>query len=183
MKKRSLLALSASVLTFALASSQAGIEGVPKLPPQAFEIEDYTVPGSETLQASFKLKSTYPTSAILEYYAQGLSDEWEACRSQAPGWDTYVSTAAGRDIFVHQVIRYWVNRRQKKMLSLVVRHYSKGSQFRCQPEDDVQYGVVVVSMSPELKKEIALLRLACGEAAKTEDAPDDGQVPVPGQCQ
>ncbi len=138
------------------------VSGLPQFPPSSYHIQDYTVPGSATVQASFRLDSKYPESGIVDHYSAGVSPQWLACRSTYPGWQLYLDPSDGQQKVVHQIIRYWVNEEDSKMLSLIVRHYSKGGAERCVPENDVQYGVVVVSVSRELKNEIKLLKLKCG---------------------
>jgi len=121
-----------ALMTIALAShAAAGVEGVPPIPGKAFNVEDYTVAGSETLQATFRLKAPYPTSRIMAHYLSGVGPAWTRCESRHPGWQVYVDTSAGTPRVVHQVIRYWVSFKQKKMLSVIVRHYSRGSKVHC----------------------------------------------------
>ena len=136
--------------------------GLPQFPPNSYQVKDYTVPGSATVQASFRLDSKYPESGIVDHYSAGVSSQWLACRSNTPGWQLFSDNSAGQHKVTHQIIRYWVNEEDAKMLSIIVRHHSKGDPDRCVPENDVQHGVVVVSVSPELKKEMRLLKLKCG---------------------
>lgn len=167
------------LMTIALAShAAAGVEGVPPIPGKAFDVEDYTVAGSETLQATFRLKAPYPYSRIMAHYLAGVGPAWTRCESRHPGWQVYVDTSAGTPRVVHQVIRYWVSFKQKKMLSVIVRHYSGGSEIHCQPDTDTEQAVVVVSQSPNLPKEINLLGLACGVHAP----PLPRAIEVPSQC-
>ena len=137
-------------------------EGLPQFPPNSYQIQDYTVPGSDTVQPSFRMDSKYPESGIIDYYSAGVSEHWLACRSASPGWELYLRDVDGQEKVVHQLIRYWVNEEDKKMLSIIVRHHSNGGVERCVPEGDVQDAVVVVSVSRELKKEMRLLKLKCG---------------------
>ena len=148
-----------------LGLAQAVPEGVPKIPAEAFEIEDYTVAGSETMQASFRMKTAYPASDIIDHYASSISPQWAACKAKNHGWQAYVDSSGKSPKLVHQHIRYWVNFEQSKMMTVVVRHYSKGDEVLCQPKNDVQHGVLVVSRSPELDKEIHLLKLRCDSSA------------------
>ena len=136
--------------------------GLPQFPPSSYKIQDYTVPGSATVQASFRMDSQYPESAIIDYYSAGVSPQWLACRASSPGWRVYLDSSDNQQKVVHQLIRYWVNEEDGKMLSIIVRHYSTGGAERCLPENDVQHAVVVVSVSPKLKNEMRLLKLKCG---------------------
>ena len=136
--------------------------GLPQFPPSAHHIQDYTVPGSATVQASFRVDSKYPESTVIDHYSAGVSPQWLACRSKFPGWQLYLDDSDGQIKAVHQLIRYWVNEEDSKMLSIIVRHYSNPQAEHCVPERDVQHAVVVVSVSPELKNEIRLLKLKCG---------------------
>lgn len=153
--------LSIALLSVSIAS-QGGPHGLPKFPPNAYRLQDYTVPGSDTVQAAFRIKSQYPASMVVAHYTKGVSVEWARCLSRTQAWEAYIDKSEGQPRLVHQVIRYWVNHEQKKMLSIIVRHYSKGGDLRCEPDDNVQHAVVVVSRSPDLSKEISLLFLACG---------------------
>ena len=151
------------LVIFALfAGGALAIDGIPPFPKKAFKIEDHTVRGSNTMQAALRLKSQYPGSGILSHYYAGVSEHWQACRSKTRGWISYIDKSSGKPRQVHQVIRYWVNPDDRKMLSVIVRHYSDGKKMQCTPDNDVQYGTVVVSHSPELEKEMILLKLSCG---------------------
>ncbi len=175
MTRRSLLIIIALCTTSA---ALAAPKGVPKLPPKAYHIEDYTVPGSETLQASFRVKSPFPASGSVSHYAKGVSPDWAACRTSSPAWEAYVDKSSGQQQLVHQAIRYWVSHKQKKMLTVIVRHYSKGSKPRCKPDSDVEHAVVVVSMSPDLSNEIELLKLSCGVDVPAKPS----EIPPPATC-
>ena len=150
-------------LCFWLAMPVMAIDGVPGFPEKAYAVEDLTVPGSKTMQAALKLKSEYPQSAVVAHYYTGVSEDWQVCRSKRNrGWETYEDKTGKSPRQVHQLIRYWVNPDQRKMLTVIVRHYSKTKTTDCKPDNDEQHAVVVVSHSPELEKEIYLLKLACG---------------------
>lgn len=136
--------------------------GLPHFPPESYNIQDFTVPGSATVQASLRMDSRYPESGIVDHYADGVSHHWLACRSTNPGWQLYIDTSDGQQKIVHQLIRYWVNEKDSKMLSIIVRHYSDGGAERCVPESNVQHAVVVVSVSLALNNEKRLLKLQCG---------------------
>jgi len=155
------------VLALAVASTAifAAPEGIPTFPENAYDLEDYTVPGSETMQASFRLDTRYPDSKIIEHYATNISADWAACKAANHGWQAYVDKSGKTPKLVHQHIRYWVNFEQSKMLAIVVRHISKTGEVQCHPDSDVQHGVLLVSRSPELDKEIILLKLRCDSAA------------------
>ena len=140
----------------------ADVTGLPPFPPSSYHIEDYTVPGSATVQASFRMESKYPESGVIDHYSAGVSPKWLACRSKVPGWRLYLDNSDDQQKTVHQLIRYWVNEEDSKMLSIIVRHYSDGGAEQCVPETDVQHAVVVVSVSRELKNEMRLLKLKCG---------------------
>jgi len=168
------VALIALMLT---AAAHAAPDGIPDLPREAFAVQDYTVPGSQTQQAYFKVRSEYPRSAIVRHYQLGVSPEWVACAARGPaGWHTFADRSQGAPRFVHEVVRYWVNEHRKKMLTLIVRHYSEGETTRCRPEDDVQHGIVSVSVSPDPHAEAAMLRLQCGVRLRAD------AIPPPASC-
>ena len=120
------------------------------------------MPGSATVQASFRMESKYPESGVIDHYSAGVSPRWLACRSKVPGWQLYLDGSDDQQKTVHQLIRYWVNEEDSKMLSIIVRHYSHGGAEHCVPENYVQHAVVVVSVSRQLKNEMKLLKLKCG---------------------
>ena len=153
--------LTLMFLLGAVGLAQASPEGIPTFPDQASHLEDYTVPGSETMQASFRLRSVYPDSAIISHYDSGLAEGWSACKAANHGWQSYVDTSGSSPKLVHQHIRYWVNFEQSKMMTVIVRHYSKALAVKCAPDNEIQHGVLVVSRSPKLDDEIALLKLTC----------------------
>lgn len=136
--------------------------GLPHFPPESYNIEDFTVPGSATVQASLRMDSRYPESGVIDHYSAGVSHQWLACRSASPGWRLYIDDSSGKPKVVHQLIRYWVNKEDSKMLSIIVRHYSDDGSERCVPQSDVQHAVVIVSISRELDHEKRLLKLQCG---------------------
>ena len=158
---------------------QAVPEGVPQLPAGAFNVEDYTVPGSKTMQTAFRLKSEYPHSTIIDHYTDSVSSQWQACKARNHGWQTYIKKSGKHPQRVHQHIRYWVSFEQSKMMSVIVRHYSDSDndEPQCTPDDDVQHGVLVVSHSPELDKEILLLQLRCDFSATNIN-----RIPKPLSC-
>mgnify|MGYP001454902344 CR=1 FL=1 len=116
--------------------------GLPHFPPESYNIEDFTVPGSATVQASLRMDSRYPESGVIDHYSAGVSHQWLACRSASPGWRLYIDDSSGKPKVVHQLIRYWVNKEDSKMLSIIVRHYSDDGSERCVPQSDVQHAVV-----------------------------------------
>ena len=59
-------------------------------PDAAFSLEDYTVPGSETMQASFQMKSVFPGSSIVAHYRNGVSSDWAICTTSKHGWQAYI---------------------------------------------------------------------------------------------
>jgi hypothetical protein len=161
---RRLCVLAIVVASF---SAFAAPSGVPTFPAGAYAVEDYTVAGSETMQASFQVDSQYPQSQIIDHYTANVAPEWAACEGANHGWQAYVDKSGGTPKLVHQHIRYWVNFEQSKMLTVVVRHITKSDAVQCLPDSDVQHGVLLVSRSPELKKEIRLLKLLCDTRASS----------------
>ena len=139
-----------------------GMEGLPSIPDRSYSLNDLTVEGSNHVQLSLIIRSEYPKSAVLSHYYKNLSVKWMACLSDTPGWTLTNESEKHPSQRVHQIIRYWVNPEDRKMLTILARHLSSDSGDTCVPQDNEQHAVVLVSHSPNLEKEISLLKLTCG---------------------
>lgn len=149
-------------LLLCVGGSAYASEGLPPLPGEIFSLEDYSVPGSSTRQIYFRKRSSYPQSNILSHYEDGLAQKWVKCKSTTHGWTTYTDSAEGKQRFVHQLVRYWVDFERDKMFTLMVRYYSDGSTPRCRPDTNVQHGFVFVSRSEDIRQDVKYLALQCG---------------------
>ena len=139
-----------------------GMEGLPSIPDRSYSLNDFSVEGSNHVQLSLTIRSEYPKSAVLSHYYKNLSVKWMACLSDTPGWTLTNESEQHPSQRVHQIIRYWVNPEDRKMLTILARHLSSDSGDTCVPQDNEQHAVVLVSHSPNLEKEISLLKLTCG---------------------
>jgi hypothetical protein len=124
--------------------------------------------GHDTLQPGvyeedhFFLTERYPRSSAQEHYANIFS-RWRSCHGTSKGWQSFGDAAGSEHVFVHQLVRYWVNPENNLAVTLVLRYESPGLATRETPSSDRQFVAILRLRQANAEKHLAQLGATCAK--------------------
>lgn len=130
--------------------------------PHAYEVTTYENQAEKVFSITYKVRLSYPSTAVFEYYDQELSRQgWNPTfRDYASRqWTTYIDGTKEGEPRVHQFGALWVNPTKTQMILLGLRYYTYGKVGKEEggrgvPETDIQevvYQVMPFSEPPSSK--------------------------------
>ena len=118
-----------------------GVEHV-SVQPGVYE-EDYLV-----------LAERYPGASALKHYVTIFS-HWHPCRGyRDDGWESFGDASGTDKVFVHQLIKHWVNPQNDVAVTLVLRYESPGLATREVPSSDRLFVAVTRLQHVDAEKEV-----------------------------
>jgi hypothetical protein len=91
---------------------------------------------------TFLLKVAYPDTSALTHYERVFAG-WTPCRGPS-GWRG-IKAREGYDSYHHTLHRRWVAADRTRAVQLVLTYASKGTWPRERPDDDDQWGYLLIS--------------------------------------
>lgn len=128
--------------------------------PDAKDIRTYNLKRENARQISFVVDVEYPDRAVVDFYSAQINRPWTRCFSEAQ-WQLYDDTASKTAAFVHQILVYWVNFEQDRLLLLAVRYESEGEKYRQVPEGSKQHIDLAEYREANVEEAINRLGLVC----------------------
>jgi hypothetical protein len=104
--------------------------------------------GHEVLQPGvyeedhFLLTEQYPGTTALRHYSHIFAG-WRSCHSSDDGWQSFPDASQPEKVFVHQLIRRWVNLQNDERVTLVLSYTSPGLAIRDTPASNQQFVAIV----------------------------------------
>jgi hypothetical protein len=119
------------------------LQGVPaaaaatkfRVPDGAVEVRHVVLMPGRTAQDQYSIRLAFPSTAVLDHYRRELRD-YIACEGRGQPWQGYGDAAAKQ--FFHLVIRHWVSRDNRELVTLGIRYASGGAAWRDRPDNDIQ---------------------------------------------
>jgi hypothetical protein len=118
-------------------------------------------------QISFVVDRPYPDFAFAdEQLGTWLNAGWKLCKSQEPGWSSFVDVASGPSRRIHQKTLHLA--KGNELILLSGRYHSSNAEAlkpsaHAEPESTTQYGMVIwMKGSPEeIKSALDSFRASC----------------------
>jgi hypothetical protein len=123
------------------------------VPTGAIDVGHHVLQPGVYEEDHFFLTERYPGNSALTHYEDVFS-HWQSCHGPSEGWQSFGDASGSEKVFIHQLLRYWVNPQNDVALTLVLRYESPGLATREAPSSDRQFVALM------------RLRLRPGEAAK-----------------
>jgi hypothetical protein len=98
----------------------------------------------------------------LASYASVFS-RWHSCHGADDGWRSFADASGSEHLFVHQLIRHWVNPHNDVAVTLVLRYASPGLAMREVPSSDRQFVAVVRLQHVDAEKELVESGVNCAK--------------------
>jgi hypothetical protein len=114
----------------------------------------------------FKAEAEYPSTLVLDYYSKQITDRWASCTSDSEDWQKFGDVSSKTPQYIHQIRRYWVDLKKKRLMLLAIRYYSKGADSREKPDTNIQNVYLTEYEDNDLQQTTTLLKLKC-EPKKT----------------
>lgn len=111
-------------------------------------------------QDYFWLNEAYPSSSALDHYARVFA-KWRPCHQREMGWSGFGDVSGGRDEYVHQRMRHWVNAADDVAITLALRYTSQGATFHRAPDNDEQYVALIRMKQPNASATFAKMGVTC----------------------
>lgn len=111
-------------------------------------------------QDYFSIRLAYPSTRVLEHY-QTVLQAWVTCQPSRPEWQSFEDATGSQPRFLHQLIRHWISRDNKSLVTVALRYSSKGAKWRSEPDSDLQEVFVLKYLSLDAKVDVRLLGASC----------------------
>jgi hypothetical protein len=111
-------------------------------------------------QDYFWIKEKYPSFTALTHYSAVFSG-WRQCYGIAREWRSFPEQQTGADLYVHLLVRHWVNKANDTSFSLILRYSSKGLEPRVAPDSDRQYVALVRRTRPNAAEKLEEIGNKC----------------------
>lgn len=128
--------------------------------PGAKNKEEHLLVKDGAKQLNFDVQAVYPSKAVLEFYINNLSKNWNVCKEK-DDWESFAVASGKSPLFVHQIVQHWVNYQMNRFLVVAVKYESPGIEFRKTPSTDIQKVFVVEYKEKDLKRMLSSLGLKC----------------------
>jgi hypothetical protein len=149
--------LAADWATFPLYSGAKDVQNIP--------LSEGTTKANELY---FKVDEAYPSIHVLDYYSKQISGPWISCTSDSDGWQSFGDLSGNSPRYIHQIRRYWVDFNKKRLLLLAIRYYSRGSDRRENPDNNLQNVYLTEYEDDNLQQTAEMLKIKC-EPKQSQD--------------
>ncbi len=151
------LVLSSDWATFPLYPDAKDVQTIPLVEGTAKASELY-----------FKVEAEYPSTRVLDYYSKQITDPWVSCTSDSEDWQKFGDVSGKTPQYIHQIRRYWVNFKKKRLMLLAIRYYSKGAECREKPDTNIQNVYLTEYEDNDLQQTTTLLKIKCAPKKTTD---------------
>ena len=159
MKRTIILGLLAFLL-YAASSSASDWDTFP-LYPEAQGVKEFTLFEGQAHEIFFTIEAPYPFSGVIDHYNKHISDPWIPCASRSEGWSAFGDVSGKTHRFVHQYIHYWANFNKQRLLSLSIKYYSSGAEYRKKPDNNTQRIILIEYKHQDVHDALKWLSIEC----------------------
>jgi len=150
------------LLSLLMVAAFAGVVETPFEPtplppyPEAENKGDMWLDGG-AYEIYFSIREPYPFEGAYEHYRKTLGRDWVECTfSHETGWTSFGDGATDPPTYVHRFARFWANRSQSRIITLLLQYRSEDLDSSSAPDNDLQQVILlespVVDMDAELKR-------------------------------
>ena len=111
-------------------------------------------------QDYFDVRLAYPSTRIVNHYRK-VFESWIECKPSNV-WISFRDRRGSRPLFVHQSVWHWVRSDDNAIVTLAIRYYSNGSEYRVKPETDIQHIFLIEYPSPGARAMAEKMGAICG---------------------
>lgn len=133
-----------------------------RVPEDAYDIRKVNL-NEITQQLFFRIDMSFPDMSVLNQYDNYLTEnDWLKCTGYENGWKTFYdsTTTRAEPILVHQILEYWINRKNSFLLTLSVTYYSNELNIEV-PDNNQQNVVIWMQESSNLSEDLVRLSISC----------------------
>ena len=130
------------------------------VPKGAIDVKHVRFTDSGGEQDYFDVRLAYPSTRIVNHYRK-VFESWIECRPSKE-WISFRDRRGPRPIFVHQSVWHWVRSDNNAFVTLAIRYYSNGSEYRVEPDSDIQHIFLIEYASPDARAVTDKTGAICG---------------------
>ena len=127
---------------------------------KAIDIDTYVFPNGSANQVFYKAKAKYPNKEVLNFYKTTIATPWVEC-SESDNWESFGDISGDEPLFIHQILQRWVNKDKNRLLLLVIKYRSQGSESRKMPDNNIQNVYLVEYYEPNIDEALSALEVSC----------------------
>jgi hypothetical protein len=122
---------------------------------------DVITPGTYE-EDHFFLLEDYPGTSAATHYAK-IFARWHPCEAPAAAWQSFGDASQSEPVFIHQLIRRWVNSRNDEVITLVLMYSSPGLSERSTPASNRQFVALTRLRHVDARRHVAEVGGRCAE--------------------
>ena len=130
------------------------------VPKGAIDVKHVRLADNGGEQDYFDVRLGYPSTRVVDHYRK-VFKSWIECKPSNE-WALFSDRRGSNPIFVHQSVWHWVRSDDNAIVTLAIRYYSNGSEYRVKPDSDIQHVVLIEYASPEARTEAEKMGAICG---------------------
>jgi hypothetical protein len=150
------------VVAIVAAATAVAADTMYPVPKGATEVRHVALQPGVYEQDSFFLTERYPGTSALKHYAQIFS-RWRSCHGTDDGWQSFGDASQPERVFIHQLIRHWVNSQNDVAVTLALRYESPGLDSREVPSTDRQFVAVLRLQQVDAEKHLVEMGVKCAK--------------------
>jgi predicted transposase YbfD/YdcC len=128
----------------------------------AYDIDKRIIERESNQQLFYRLKKSYPSVDVLNYYDQYFMEQgWIKCSGNMETWESFVDATQRQKQLIHQIARYWIKKPENK-LSMVYLRYNSETVSAHVPDNSIQNVFILMQRDIDnLETELSRLSLDC----------------------
>jgi hypothetical protein len=150
------------VVAIVAAATAVAADTMYPVPKGALEVGHVALQPGVYEEDHFFLTEQYPGTSALKHYASIFS-RWRSCHGTDDGWQSFPDASGSEHLFVHQLIRHWVNPHNDVAVTLVLRYASPGLATREVPSSDRQFVAVMRLQHVDAEKQLVGMGVNCAK--------------------
>lgn len=130
------------------------------LPKGAMDVKNVRLVDTGGEQDFFDVRLPYPSPRVLNHYRK-VFGSWVECRHRSL-WESFADRTSPRPRYVNQLLWNWVRSDDQAIVTLAIRYYSDGSEYRVPPDSNIQHVVLIEYASPQARAIAEKMEATCG---------------------
>ena len=133
------------------------------VPKGAMDVKHVRLADTGGEQDYFDVRLAYPSTRVLNHYRK-VFENWIECRNRSV-WESFGERTGPHPRFVNQLLWNWVRSDDNAIVTLVIRYYSNGIEYRVPPDSNIQHVVLIENASPQARALAEKMGATCGPKA------------------
>jgi hypothetical protein len=130
------------------------------VPNGAIDPKHVTLSGGASEQDYFAIKLAYPSIAVLDHYKRVFKG-WTECKPRNT-WESFGDISVPEPRFIHQLMWMWIDSENRKLIVLGIQYWSKGPDYRPEPDNDVQHAYLLEVKPDDARTQAEQMGTKCG---------------------